>query len=158
MRPVETEDHMGRGNVVRYWISPHCKGPQKQDLALCVLQGHLIVVYKTRDDEAQLWIPVMAPGGNVALVNSKTSEIAFGSNNHKQVEAVALSEQHLNGNGTWDITNGLTNSAVRPARDKGMNLNVRGRGPTYETGTQVILWNWGGGGANERWDFLPYDF
>lgn len=142
-----------------YRIVSRLTTPTGQRLVLSVdpktPKGALVVLPEAKEGpnrDAQLWSPVVRFVGNergVALVNKQSGLAAHAPDNNKTV--IQTHPGKLNDRATWTFGSTGSTLAVRPYGDHTMNLNVAGTGP--KANSEVLVWNWGGGGANETWNF-----
>lgn len=151
--------------MIYYRIRPHCSDLNNIPLYLTLSaeQGKHVTVERLISDgkdSSQLWSPVeYISNGNeqcFVLLNRKNQQVIEAPNERAAVSLT--SPDKIGGRrATWRFLNSSDSDsrgfgAIQLQQNDSMNLNVPGDGP-YKPGSEVVVWDWGGGHQNEVWTF-----
>ncbi|MEZ4449728.1 MAG: Vps62-related protein [Nannocystaceae bacterium] len=121
---------------------------KKGQYGLSIVNGQAKLVPANNNDPAQRWVQIEFPNWGYQYVHAQTGLALAAPNNKSNVTLVDRAGP--NGSSIW--TKG--GQALRPYRDDDQNLNVAGSDNNPSPGSNICVWTWGGGNANETWVFV----
>jgi hypothetical protein len=147
-----------------YTITPGCKGPSGETLALAATQSGQIAVQDASKPTSGLWWSLIYDNGtrNFAMVNmlsvesGKPAALALAGAAITAGEVALTLKPVSEGLGqlnTWSVEPGGTALTVRPALSAALSLGVAGDGPWAPGSAVIAYYGSGAGVSNQIWTF-----
>ncbi|AKQ66809.1 hypothetical protein A176_003721 [Myxococcus hansupus] len=140
--------------VYRSFISK-AFSPEGKQLAISASADNHAVTVQNLDytNDLQLWEVRNTRGDEgFSIINKSTGRAICRASNEQGASLITVGLEAINTNdlAVWRNEGNETFNPIYSFADWEQKINILGNGP-YRAGTQLVTWEWSGGGDNEKW-------